>query len=170
MPTGMLVAAETDAVPDFRNMEFRRAHDKGYVARWDTERDIGSSASSSDMGIGLTDLADVSLLVTEPVATPSHIRRAMDELVFETFGFGEYAAPPSARLAAASHLSRKNSKNSRESGPVLVLDSGFSFTHVVPIVTGAELRPSIRRIEFGWHGAYQPFEKVCFIPKLEHDG
>ena len=85
MPTGMLVAAEIDAVPDFRNMEFRRAHDKGYVARWDTERDIGSSASSSDMGIGLTDLADVSLLVTEPVATPSHIRRAMDELVFEIF-------------------------------------------------------------------------------------
>ena len=81
----MLVAAEIEAVPDFRNMEFRRAHDKGYVARWDTERDIGSSASSSDMGIGLTDLANVSLLVTEPVATPSHIRRAMDELVFEIF-------------------------------------------------------------------------------------
>ena len=140
MPTGMLVAAETDAVPDFRNMEFRRAHDKGNVARWDTERDIWSSACSSDMGIGPTDLVDVILLGTKPVATPSHIRRAMDELVFETFLFGEYAAPPSAKLAAASHLSSKTSKNSRESGPVLVLDSGFSFTHVVPIVTGAELR------------------------------
>ena len=147
-------------MPDFSIMEFRRAHDKGYVARWDTERDIWSSACSSDMGIGLTDLADVSLLVTDPVATPSQIRRAMDELVFETFGFGEYAATPSARLAAASHLSSKSSKNSRESEPVLVLVSGFSFTHAVPIVTGAELRPSIRRIEFGWHGAYQPFEKV----------
>ena len=85
MPTGMLVAAETDAVPDFRNMEFRRAHDKGNVARWDAERDIWSSACSSAMGTGLTDLTGVSLFFIEPVATPSHIRRAMDELVFETF-------------------------------------------------------------------------------------
>jgi actin-related protein 6 len=148
-PTGMLVAAEIDGAPDFSNMAFRRAHDKGYVARWDTERDIWSSVFSSDMGIGLTDLADVSLLVTEPVATPSHMRRAMDELVFETFGFGEYAAPPPARLAAASHLLRNSSENAHESGPVLVLDSGFSFTHAVPIVQGVELRPSIRRLNLG---------------------
>jgi actin-related protein 6 len=148
-PTGMLVGAEIDAAPDFSNMAFRRAHDRGYVARWDTERDIWSSVFSSDMGIGLTDLADVSLLVTEPVATPSHMRCAMDELVFETFGFGEYAASSPARLAAASPLLRKESENSHECRTVLVLDSGFSFTHAVPIVQGVELRPSIRRLNLG---------------------
>lgn len=67
------------------------------------------------------------------------MRRAMDELVFESFEFAACATVPSQRLAASA-VSR----------PVcLVLDSGFSFTTAVPIVDGVELPYCARRLSIG---------------------
>jgi actin-related protein 6 len=148
-PPGMLVAAEIDSAPDFTSMSFRRPHERGYLARWDLERDIWVSVFSADMGLALAELAEVSLLVTEPVAAPTHMRRAMDELVFETFGFGEYTAALPSRLAPASPGLFKCGTKPVTGRTALVLDSGFSFTHAVPIVGGSELKSSVRRLNLG---------------------
>lgn len=152
-PPHMLVGAEIDSAPDFSAMAFRRAHDRGYVARWDAERDVWASVFSEDLGIALPDPGQTSLLLTEPVATPGHMRRAMDEMVFEVFGFGEYAAAPAARLVAlgaeAALLSGKTARRKHKSPTCLVLDSGFSFTHAVPVVGGREVPEAVRRLNLG---------------------
>lgn len=152
-PPHMLVGSEIDTAPDFSGMSFRRAHDRGYIARWDTERDVWLSVFSEDKGIGLRDPATTSLLVTEPVATPVHMRRAMDELVFEVFGFLEYAATTAPRLVAISAgdalSSRKKTSRKPSARTCLVLDSGFSFSHAVPVVAGRVLPNAVRRLNIG---------------------
>jgi actin-related protein 6 len=146
-PSGMLVGAEIDTAPDFSGMSFRRAHDRGYVARWDTQQDVWTSVFSSDRGIGLGDASSSSLLLTEPVATPAYIRRATNELVFETFGFAEYVAVSPARLVAL--VSGEKYSSESKSKTSLVLDSGFSFTHAVPVVNGWDVLLATRRLNLG---------------------
>lgn len=148
-PSGMLVGRELDVAPDYSAMSFRRCHDRGYIARWDAERDVWASVFSPDLGIDLPDPTVAMLLVTEPLALPSHVRNAMDELVFEYFNFGEYGTGPSARFAAAFCQGASDARHGRVRNSALVLDSGFSFTHAVPVVHGWEQRASARRLNLG---------------------
>lgn len=138
-PAGFLVASEILKAPDVNGMTLRRPVDRGVVALWDVQRDVWNSVFSNDCGIGLRNFADASLLVTEPLGVPVHMRSAMDELVFEEFGFGKYTAVNPQRLAAIGAR--------RETA--LVLDSGFSFSHAVPVVDGVERARCARRLNLG---------------------
>lgn len=68
---------------------------------------------------------------------------------------------------------------------VLIVDAGFSYTHIVPIIHGEIIWNAVRR--YGPHNsvlnqlilpkdrcwretADQPAERACFLPTMEHDG
>lgn len=138
-PTGMLVAGELLLAPDVTGMVLRRPVDRGAVALWDVQRDVWASVFSKDIGIGLEDPTDASLVVTEPLGLPMHMRRAMDELVFEEFGFAQCAPVLPQRLAAAA-VRRPTA---------LVLDSGFSASTAVPVVNGVERARCAKRLALG---------------------
>lgn len=136
-PHGMLVGSEIDSAPDFGGMSLRRPHERGFVTSWDVQRDVWQSVMSRDCGLGLDvdARADTQLLLTEPVGEPMHTRIATDELVFEEMGFSACAVASTARLVA---------NGSR----ALVVDSGFSFSHAIP-VDGWELSSCARRLNIG---------------------
>lgn len=138
-PPGFLAAAEILQAPDVNTMTLRRPLDRGVVTQWDLQRDVWASIFSSDCGISLSEFDDSVLLVTEALAVPLNMRFAMDELVFEEFSFGKYCAVPPQRLAAAAC--------GRDIA--LVLDSGFSFTHAVPVIRGIEHARYARRLNLG---------------------
>lgn len=138
-PAGFLVAGEISRASDLSAMTFRRPVDRGAVALWDAQRDVWASVFSADCGIALDDPSEAFLVVTEPLALPMHMRYAMDELVFEEFGFAQYSAVIPQRLSAAAANRRT----------ALVLDSGFSFTHAVPIIDGIERPNCARRLNIG---------------------
>ncbi|KAI0566391.1 Actin-related protein [Gracilaria domingensis] len=140
-PPHFLVGREILIAPDTSGMSFRRPIDLGFVSAWDAQRDVWNSVFSSDQGIGLTkaEIASSSLIVTEQLGVPMHMRRAMDEFVFDCFGFSEYAPVPPQRLAALG-VGRQT---------CLVLDTGFSFTTAVPIVEGKELAHCTKRLKVG---------------------
>lgn len=138
-PSGSLVAGEILLAPDVTGMALRRPVDRGAVAAWDAQRDVWASVFSADLGIGLEEAADAKLVVTEQLGIPTHMRRAMDEMVFEEFGFAEYAPVTSQRLAAAG-VGRRS---------CVVVDSGFSATTAVPVVGGCEVGRCARRLALG---------------------
>lgn len=138
-PLGFLVGGEINHAPDVSAMTFRRPVDRGVVALWDAQRDVWASVLSTDGGISLEDPSEAVLLVTEPLGLPLNMRFAMDQLVFEEFGFDEYSAVVPQRLAAAG----------ANRSTALVLDSGFSFTHAVPVVDRMELSHCARRLNLG---------------------
>ena len=174
-PNGMLVGAEMWDAPDFAGMSVRRAHERGVLTSFDTQRDVWASLMSSDRGFALTKLERKScgLLLTEPIGTPLHARVATDELVFEEFGFGSCAVMPAARMVAAGRTA-------------LVLDTGFSATTAVPVVEGWEIADCTRRLNLGgkaltnqlkttvsyrsWNMMDEPVvmnavkERLCFVP------
>lgn len=135
-PGSHLIASELDHLPDLSGLSFRRPHDRGFVSLWDSQKYIWNSVLSEDVGIGPVGDGD-SLVVTEHIAPPIHVRRAMDELCFSMFDSYAYVTP---QQLAASKMSLRT---------CLVLDSGFSFTTAVPIVNGVPHALAVRRLSAG---------------------
>lgn len=146
-PPGHLIAAEIEKAPDVSGMLFRRPHDRGILSTFDLQRDIWTSALSSDRGLDLSSIPSPhSLLLTEPLGVPIRVRRATDQLVFEACSFDACAISPPQRLAAATF---GQPLGSMCRPTCLVLDSGFSATTAVPIVNGRELPAAVRRLSLG---------------------
>lgn len=144
-PAGYLVAREIFQAPDMTAMTLRRPHDRGFISSFDTERDVWASVFSEDRGIGVNaDLRKTSsLILTEAIGVPLRVRRATDQLVYETFGFHSCAVAPAARLSAGVIDNKKNRNTA------IVLDTGFSSSTTTPIVNGREVAHAARRLALG---------------------
>jgi len=98
------------------------------------------------------------LCLTLPLFTPLAIVEATLELVFEEYGFKSlFCCSPTM---AAMHYYCKQAEAMQvlgecpplpENAPsvALVVDSGYSFTHVVPLFEGKKLQNAIKRINVG---------------------
>ncbi|POM81480.1 Actin-like protein [Phytophthora palmivora] len=124
------------------------------------------------------DPAEHSLVVTAPLMAPTVVNESMDQVVFEELSFQSYARVSAAESCVLSYSEqcerefqarrpeRKKKKETVDPStppPVvdedllrfstsschLVVDSGFSFTHVVPVIDGKVFMPGVRRINVG---------------------
>lgn len=84
-----------------------------------------------------------SLVATAPLFAPSVLQETMDQVVFEEFGFQSYARVPSADMCVLSY--EQHSQTFAASSCHLVVDSGFSFTHIVPVIDGRAFLPAVKR-------------------------
>ncbi|CDO69876.1 hypothetical protein BN946_scf184884.g35 [Trametes cinnabarina] len=90
--------------------------------------------------------SEASLLITEPYFNLPNIQDVYDQFVFEEYDFQAYyrctpSLIPYGHLLAQPGLPRPQC--------LLVIDSGFSFTHVVPIMNGAVVWSAVKRIDVG---------------------
>lgn len=89
------------------------------------------------------------LIVTEPQFNFTTIQEAMTEIFFE-----EYECELLLRTTA-SDLCAYNFQQSVPQTPTtalqcsLVIDIGYSFTHIIPYIKGKKVRDAIRRIDVG---------------------
>ena len=95
------------------------------------------------------------MLVTEPVLDLPILQASYDQIVFEEYEFHSYCrtagnhTPSSIKLTCVApalvpwHPDIRGSKNMSEC--VLVVDSGFSFTHVTPILNGKVIWSAVKR-------------------------
>lgn len=104
----------------------------------------------------------MSLLVTEPPFNLPAIAETYDQMVFEEYEFESYLRCPGEwyfaqfesqivyhrnNLAAALVPHGDLFSTSKELRPecCVVVDSGFSFTHIVPLINGEVVWESVRR-------------------------
>mmetsp|Transcript_15382 Transcript_15382/g.62734 ORF Transcript_15382/g.62734 Transcript_15382/m.62734 type:complete len:396 (-) Transcript_15382:952-2139(-) len=132
---GFLVSAELYDLPSYSGLFFRRPIERGYVKEWDLQRDVWKYIFTRSK----VEPKENCFVVTEPIALPGSLRRGMDELVFEEFGFASYYSAPPAALVAR-HFDITDG---------LVLDSGFSFSHAVPILNSGAQQQYSRRLDLG---------------------
>lgn len=92
----------------------------------------------------------MQLLVTEAPFTPTALSCYSTQVIFEEFNFAACGKLPAASLSAY-HSSVTGSMQQQQQQPecVLVVDSGFSFTHVIPYYRGKAVREAIKRINVG---------------------
>lgn len=86
------------------------------------------------------------VIITEPQFNFNSIQEAITEIFFE-----EYECESLLRTTAAD-LAYHNYANSKQPNPPLcaiVVDMGYSFTHIIPFVKGKRVKEAIRRIDIG---------------------
>ena len=79
-----------------------------------------------------------SLVMTEPYFNFSSIREGLSEILFEEYGFSSVLRTHPADLSAYNAAAAEEEGGA--SNAALVVDSGYSFTHIVPFVKGVRVR------------------------------
>lgn len=88
--------------------------------------------------------------MSQPLFNMDALMKASMELVFEHFQFNSFLSTPSPLWAFHNHLQHlPDTHLSKHTRTGLVVESGFSFTHVVPIVDGHVVLNAVRRVNVG---------------------
>ncbi len=91
------------------------------------------------------------MVVTEAPFTPAALANFSTQVIFEEFGFAAAVKLPAPSLSAYHYTTGSGQPRSASSAVdcVLVIDSGFSFTHVVPVYKARTVKEAIRRVNVG---------------------
>lgn len=143
---GMFVADQILGCSDPSVVALRRPIDRGYVVNWELERVIWDRVFKSTLPFSVR---DCGLVLTEPLSNLPTLQEQMDQVVFEGLGMGSYLPLSPPELALRSWAAQRPEVAANEALCGLVVDCGFSFTHVVPIFDGVVLQKGVRRIDLG---------------------
>uniref|UniRef100_A0A672HEK4 Actin related protein 6 n=1 Tax=Salarias fasciatus TaxID=181472 RepID=A0A672HEK4_SALFA len=134
-------ANQLDEIKDPSGLFYILPFQKGYLVNWDVQRKVWDHLFGKEMF--KVDFADTSIVVTEPYFNFSSIQESMTEILFEEYQF-QSALRINAGSLSAHHYFHANPSELC----CLVVDSGFSFTHIAPYCRGKKLHEGIRRS--GW--------------------
>lgn len=115
---------------------------RGYVVNWDTQRQVWDYVFGND--VMKLQCETHSLVVSEPVYNFRSIQDAMNEIFFEDYKFSSIL-----RLPASSYSSFLYHQAHPASLCCLVIDTGYSFTHIVPYYRGKIVERAVKRIDVG---------------------
>ncbi|KIJ54052.1 hypothetical protein M422DRAFT_775294 [Sphaerobolus stellatus SS14] len=139
----LYIGQEFEKCRDYASLTYRLSFERGYLTDWDVQKAVWDNLFGKD-GFSV-DFPNTSLLITEPPFNPRLIQEKYDQLIFEEYEFGSYARCPAAALAPHGNLF--------PGGPYpdcsIIIDSGFSFTHVIPMMHNSILWNGVRRIDVG---------------------
>ena len=111
---------------------------------WDVQKSIWDYVfSCTDLKVHLP---ETNFILTEPYLNFRSSRQPLLEIFFE-----DYEAK-SLLLVTPSDLSYHNfmqALKSRKYDATIVIDTGYSYTHVVPYVNGCRVNKAIKRIDVG---------------------
>lgn len=142
---------------DYAGLVYRRPQEKGQLYNWECQKVIWDSVF---YGKGLplgkeVDPSDTSLILTEAPYTLPALSSNMDQIVFEEYGFDSYYRCSSGSLVPWNNLSEElyGVPQSKNASPVtecaLVIESGFSATHILPVILGEVYWPAVKRVDVG---------------------
>ncbi|CBK25369.2 uncharacterized protein [Blastocystis hominis] len=78
------------------------------------------------------------------------LQKATLQVVFEHFRFNGFYSSSAPSWTFAKHLSTLDPTDiNRHTRTGLVIESGFSFTHIIPIVDGSVVLDAVRRVNVG---------------------
>ncbi|GAB4822961.1 hypothetical protein N2152v2_010007 [Parachlorella kessleri] len=142
----LLVGDAVLGVKDVVSLAVRRPVDRGYVVAWDVQKDIWLRALRQLLQV---QPRECGLVLTEPYLNLPALREAALQVVFDELGFQFLVMAPPAALSLRAHAAAYPQLPANAAGCGLVVDSGFSFTHTVPVFDWRVLRQGIRRIDLG---------------------
>lgn len=135
-------ANQLDEIKDPSGLFYILPFQKGYLVNWDVQRKVWEHLFGKEMF--KVDFADTSIIVTEPYFNFTSIQESMNEILFEEYQFQSVLRTNAGSLAAHQYFHTKPSELC-----CLVVDSGFSFTHIVPHCRSRKMKEGIRRINVG---------------------
>lgn len=145
----IFICDQIEECKDYSGMFYFLPFNKGYLLNFEMQRKIWDHIFGKILKLPTDSknrFSTVGLLITEPVYNFQKIRREMIKILFEEYGFAKILITSSCQLAAFNYLLNKQSKNENN---CLIVDSGYSFTHIVPFVDGYKISTHMKRIDIG---------------------
>ncbi|KAI1785539.1 actin-like protein Arp6 [Ganoderma leucocontextum] len=130
---------------DLTSLRFRLPFEKGFLVDWDAQKAIWDGLFSTE--VLAVNTSEASLLITEPYFDLPNIQDVYDQFMFEEYEFRSYFRCTPASLISHGPLFAQHDLPSPEC--LLIVDSGFSFTHVVPVLSGEVVWEAVKRIDVG---------------------
>lgn len=145
----VFVSDEVEHCNDFSALQQRLSLERSCLVNWDTQAEVWARAFGPS--VLNVNPADCSLLLSETPMCPASIQDTLDEMVFEHFGFGSYCTRPAPVLAALAvqELQFASAAQPAVRPAALVIDAGFSGTHIMPIFGGKPLNFATKRLNVG---------------------
>lgn len=111
----------------------------------DTEKTIWDYCFGKDV-LGINP-SETDIIITEPQFNFKFLQEAVCELLFEEYEFHAVSRTTSATLA--DYYYSVTQAANKKTLCTLVVDCGYSFTHIVPYVNGVKVLESVKRIDIG---------------------
>jgi len=134
-----------DQIQDCRELSalyYMLPFQKGYLVNWDHQKTIWDYIFGKQSFHLKAD--ELNLIFTEPYFNFSSIQEGLSEIFFEEYGFKSLLRTHPGDLSCY-----QNKLENPEEKCCLVIDSGYSFTHIVPYVLGKRVRNAVKRIDVG---------------------
>ncbi|XP_059481195.1 actin-related protein 6 [Neocloeon triangulifer] len=138
----LFVGNDIEECRDASGLYYILPFQKGYLVNWDTEKTVWDHAFSKNCCP--VSFSDTPLIFTEPLFNFQPLQEGANEIFFE-----EYDCCNLLRINAVDLSQHKYLSDHPDAKACLVVDCGYSFTHVVPYIMGKRRTDLIRRIEVG---------------------
>uniref|UniRef100_A0A3Q3JV91 Actin-related protein 6 n=1 Tax=Monopterus albus TaxID=43700 RepID=A0A3Q3JV91_MONAL len=135
-------ANQLDEIKDPSGLFYILPFQKGYLVNWDVQRKVWDHLFGKEMF--KVEFADTSVIITEPYFNFTSIQESMNEILFEEYQFQSALRINAGSLSAHHYFSTKCSELC-----CLVVDTGFSFTHIAPYCRSKKMKEGIHRINVG---------------------
>uniref|UniRef100_A0A673G1Y0 Actin-related protein 6 n=1 Tax=Sinocyclocheilus rhinocerous TaxID=307959 RepID=A0A673G1Y0_9TELE len=129
-------ANQLDEIKDPSGLFYILPFQKGFLVNWDVQRKVWDHLFGKEMF--KVDFTDTNIVITEPYFNFSSIQESMNEILFEEYQFQSALRINAGSLSAHRYFHENNSELC-----CIVVDSGFSSTHIVPHCRGRKMKEGI---------------------------
>ena len=145
----VLIGDQVDEVANGSLLSYTRPFERGYMTNVHCQTEVWSRLFTKILKVA--NPGETSLVLTEAPFTPENIQNDMNEVIFEDFGFKEYLRRPAAWFSAYEYSQANPLGDRCTSSPnsCTIVDSGFSFTHIMPFVEGKCCKSAVKRVNVG---------------------
>ncbi|GAB6018585.1 Actin- protein 6 [Chamberlinius hualienensis] len=138
------IGDQIDDCKDVSGLFYILPFQKGFLVNWEAQRTIWDYIFGKDVLNLNQDSGENELIITVPHFNFSSIQEGMNELLFEEYNFDSVLQTNATALSAYNFQMKNPSELC-----CVVVDCGYSFTHITPYYKGKKLKGSIRRIDVG---------------------
>ncbi|KAG6447249.1 actin-related protein 6 [Manduca sexta] len=135
------IGSQIDECRDASGLFYILPFQKGFLVNWDTQKTVWDYMFSKECCP--VNFNEIPLIITEPLFNFASIQEAMTEIFFE-----EYECQSLLRINATD-LAEYNYRKTHKNVCTIVVDSGYSYTYIVPYIKGKKFRDGIRRVDVG---------------------
>lgn len=128
---------------DVSGLFYILSFEKGYCTKWDVQKNVFDYIFTTEYPVNFN---ESRIVITEPLFNFPILQEAMVEIFFEEYD------PLSLTKVTSSDLAQSHYTNTQEeSTPLccLVVEMGYSFSHIIPYVKGQKVAEAVRRVDVG---------------------
>jgi actin-related protein 6 len=136
------ISNQIDDCKDLSALFYLLPFQKGYLVNWDTQRQIWDYVFGEDV-LGIKP-PDTNLIFSEPLFNFASIQDTLNEILFEEYKFKSVLRMPAPLFSYVNY-----SQHTKPLSCAVIVDTGYSFTHIVPVYKGKVVMEGVLRIDVG---------------------